>query len=251
MTIVLLSGFLLGFLGSLHCVGMCGPIVLALPFRSPVRWRFIAKRVLYHLGRISVYTLFGLAFGFLGDRVQFTNLQHTISIVAGVFILLIGLSSLFHLQFLTKLSFIEKPYVWMKALLGKYITGDGLPSGFLLGVLNGFLPCGFVYIAIAGSLLYHDPLQSSLFMTTFGSGTIPALILVSILPGLFGNKIKFNVRKLIPVITIVMAIIFIIRGLNLGIPYLSPNIEKKVFQKTEQPATKAEQTSSEKKDCCE
>ena len=130
MALVILSGFLLGFLGSAHCVGMCGPIVLALPFKSPVRWRFIAKRILYHTGRISVYALFGLMFGFLGDRVQFTNMQHTISIIAGVFILLMGLGSLLQIKLLTKLSFLEKPYGWMKSLLGKYINHDGLPFRF-------------------------------------------------------------------------------------------------------------------------
>lgn len=92
LSMVVISGFLLGFLGSMHCVGMCGPIMLALPFKSKSPYRFIVKRVLYHTGRIMVYTTFGLLVGLLGDRLNFTGIQHVLTISAGFALLVFGLS---------------------------------------------------------------------------------------------------------------------------------------------------------------
>jgi sulfite exporter TauE/SafE len=258
LSMVVISGFLLGFLGSMHCVGMCGPIMLALPFKSKSPYRFIVKRVLYHTGRIMVYTTFGLLVGLLGDRLNFTGIQHVLTISAGFALLVFGVLSIFKVNVLAKFSFLERPYIFAKKFLGKYIIGDGLASGFLLGVLNGFLPCGFVYVALAGALAYANVFYSPLFMILFGLGTMPALILVSVLPRIMSKRVAFNSQRLIPIFTIVFAVLIILRGLNLGIPFLSPNINNKlaikkpVVEKIQdtKPVQKAEAVETEKDDCC-
>jgi uncharacterized protein len=258
LSMVLVSGFLLGFLGSMHCVGMCGPIMLALPFKSKSPFRFILKRVLYHSGRIMVYASFGLLLGLLGDRLNFTGIQHVLTISAGIALLVFGILSIFKVNVLGKLTFVERPYIFVKKYLGKFIIGDGLLSGFLLGVLNGFLPCGFVYVALAGAIAYSNAVYSPLFMILFGLGTMPALILVSVLPRIMSKRVAFNSKRLIPVFTIVFAVLIILRGLNLGIPFLSPNINNKLAVKkpvvekvrdtkpVETPAAEVE----EEGDCC-
>jgi sulfite exporter TauE/SafE len=226
--LVVISGFLLGFLGSMHCVGMCGPIVLAMPFKSKKPYRFFIKRVLYHSGRILVYAIFGLAVGVVGDKLNFTGVQHIITIAAGVLLLLFGILSIAKINPLTHTPFIEKPYIFVKKYISSFISGDGFISGFALGVLNGFLPCGFVYVALTGAVAYANVLYSPLFMIVFGLGTMPALIVVSLLPKYVNKRIAFNSQKLIPVITIVFALMIILRGMNLGIPLLSPNISHKL-----------------------
>ncbi len=257
-TIVLVSGFLLGFLGSLHCVGMCGPIMLALPFKSKSPYRFIIKRILYHTGRIMVYTTFGLLVGLLGDRLNFNGIQHILTISSGVALLVFGLLSIFKVNILAKITFLERVYIFVKNFLGKFIIGDGFLSGFMLGVLNGFLPCGFVYVALAGAIAYSSTFYSPLFMVVFGLGTMPALILVSILPRLMSKRVAFNSQRLIPVFTIVFAVLIILRGLNLGIPFLSPNINNKLSMKKKvveqvkdvKPVEKPAPVSEEEDDCC-
>jgi len=251
LQVVIIAGFFLGFLGSMHCVGMCGPIVLALPFKSASNYRFVVKRVFYHLGRIAVYGLLGFLLGLLSGKINLTGFQHAITILTGAALLVFGVLSLMKFEVLSRIKFVEKPYIFMRKLLGRFVLGDGLFSGFLLGVLNGFLPCGFVYVALAGAFVYSDILLSSLFMVFFGLGTIPALIAVSILPRLLKKKISFSSHRLIPVITIVFAIIFILRGLNLGIPYISPDITNKTTFKKEMPQKKVEVSKEERKDCCE
>ncbi len=257
-TVVLVSGFLLGFLGSMHCVGMCGPIMLALPFKSKSSFRFILKRMLYHSGRIMVYAGFGLLVGVLGDKLNFSGIQHILTITSGILLLIFGLLSILKVNLLAKITFFEKLYILVKKSLGKYIIGDSLLSGFLLGVLNGFLPCGFVYVALAGAIAYSNTFYSPLFMIVFGLGTMPALILVSVLPQLMSKRIAFNSQRLIPVFTIVFAVLIILRGLNLGIPFLSPNINNKLGMKSHhmektmevKPVEKPAPVSEEEDDCC-
>ena len=258
LSVVLISGFLLGFLGSMHCIGMCGPIMLALPFKSKSPYRFILKRILYHTGRIMIYALFGLIVGLVGDKLNLSGIQHILTIGTGLILLLFGILSIVKINILSKVRFIERPYIFVKKYIGRYIGGDGLLSGFMLGTLNGFLPCGFVYVALAGAIAYANIFYSPIFMIVFGIGTIPALILASVLPHLMKKRFSFNPQRLIPGITIVFAILIILRGLNLGIPFLSPNISNKLVHKKtavtqpkeSKPAQNIEPAATEKDDCC-
>ncbi|HEY3252041.1 MAG TPA: sulfite exporter TauE/SafE family protein [Ignavibacteria bacterium] len=218
----LLSGLLLGFLGSFHCIGMCGPLVLALPHSS----RFMLRRIIHNLGRVITYALFGLILGFLGSRIFLAGLQQVISIIlGGLIIIVVVLPFSFKTAFL-KAAGLDKLILYLKISLSKLYKSNSIPAFFVIGLLNGFLPCGFVYIALTGALAIGDSVNSSVFMLMFGLGTIPAMIAISIAGKLITINFRDKLKKLIPAFSIAIAFLFILRGLNLGIPYLSPKIDQ-------------------------
>ncbi|PID56940.1 MAG: hypothetical protein CR986_09685 [Ignavibacteriae bacterium] len=225
-TTTIWGGFLIGFLGSFHCVGMCGPIALALPIGNSSNIELIISRILYNLGRIVTYSFFGAIFGLFGKGIAFAGLQRYASIGLGVSILIYYLTPK---KFKGKLS-TTKPYQIVNNFVKKSfskLTHSGSPfSLFLFGIINGFLPCGFVYVALAGAMTTGDIYSGTAFMALFGLGTTPIMLAASLAGKFFTGKLRSRMNKLIPVFAIVLAIIFILRGLNLGIPYLSPPEKK-------------------------
>jgi uncharacterized protein len=220
-----LSGLALGFLGSLHCIGMCGPIALALPSQSNSELGFYFGRILYNFGRVITYSTMGLIIGWIGQKINLAGYQQIVSVSLGVIILITVLFpdrtknyfiKLKHIQSVTKILQLS-----IGALLGKGRQG----SLFAIGMLNGFLPCGFVYVALTGAVASGDVEKSILFMTLFGLGTIPAMFSTSIATNLLGQNFRKKTNRVIPLFASLLAIIFILRGLNLGIPYLSPKIK--------------------------
>lgn len=241
------GGFLIGFLGSFHCVGMCGPIALALPIGKSSNLTLVISRVLYNLGRTVTYSLFGLIFGFFGKGIALAGLQRYASIALGVTILGYYLMPN---KLKGKLS-ETKPYqiatTYVKKAFSR-LTQSGSPlSLFVFGVINGFLPCGFVYVALAGAITMGDPISGAIFMALFGFGTTPIMLATSLVGKFLSSSLKSKMNKLIPVFAILLAIIFILRGLNLGIPFLSPP-EKKLNVPTS--VTSEMVQSSEIDNCC-
>lgn len=220
-----LAGFLIGFFGSFHCVGMCGPIVLALPVPDTGSFRGIFTRVVYNLGRAVTYSFMGLIFGLLGNRLNLVGFQSGISIAFGVAILVYLLLPRKYKSFFYNLSVSVKLNSAIKKGLSKLIGKNSINSFFLIGILNGFLPCGFVYTALAGAISLADPAKAMIFMLLFGLGTFPVMFLTSA----FGQKVNFSLRtkinKAIPYLAALLALLFILRGLNLGIPYVSPKLK--------------------------
>ncbi len=217
----------LGFLGSFHCVGMCGPIALALPIG---RWS-IANKVLgillYNLGRVFTYTMIGLLFGAIGRGFYMAGLQQAISIVLGVSIIaivVIPARAARRLDALTQ----HIPYI---PLVKKNITSLFKQKTFaslgLIGVLNGLLPCGFVYMALAGAITTASILNGAAFMMLFGMGTIPAMFLVAFSSHLFPVDVRSRIRKTVPVFMFLIGSLLILRGMNLGIPYMSPKFDER------------------------
>jgi uncharacterized protein len=220
----LLTALTIGFLGSFHCIGMCGPIALALPVPNSTNIIFFTGRVLYNSGRLISYGLMGLLFGFLGKGFAAWGYQQSLSIALGVIIIvLLFIPAKYKNKFLG-MNIIIKITEPLKRSIGNLFKRNSLPSFLLIGFLNGFLPCGFVYIGLAGATATGSPVTGMLFMILFGLGTFPAMLTVS----LFGKLINLNVRrkisKAVPVFAFMLAVIFILRGMNLGIPYLSPKI---------------------------
>ena len=219
---MLWTAFILGFLGSFHCVGMCGPIALMLPVDRNNQWRKAFQIVLYHLGRITTYCLIGLIFGLIGESFALFGIQQQLSIVIG----LIMLSSLlFSESVLGKLNVSKPLFRWvgkLKSELGSSLKKKELDTFFYLGFLNGLLPCGLVYMAVFGSLAISGILESSLYMAFFGLGTIPLMSVVIYAKEKLSSILKFNPKKLIPVAIAIIGLLFILRGLGLGIPYVSP-----------------------------
>ena len=219
----LLAAISLGFLGSFHCVGMCGPIALAIPIKNISFGSRLWGSVIYNLGRVVTYFIMGLLFGLIGQTFAIAGFQNMLSVILGVLILLVLLlpgliPRAKHPKFIS--SFLAT----LKTNIRRQFGIHSNSSLFLIGLLNGLLPCGLVYMGIAGSVATGDVLKGSLFMATFGLGTLPAMILVSLSQNLISLKLRSQIRKAFPVFIGTMALLLILRGLNLGIPYLSPKI---------------------------
>lgn len=221
----IISGFLLGFLGSLHCIGMCGPIVLALP-QNENKLLLVINRLLYNLGRVVTYSFMGLVLGLLGGQIKLAGLQEIASIATGVIIILVVLTPSKIKAALNGIKPVSRFNELIKKGFSRLFKMKSLTGLFLIGIINGFLPCGFVYVALAGAITQADLASSILFMAFFGVGTIPVMFVASIATSFIKIKSGFQVRKLIPVLAVILAIIFILRGLSLGIPYISPDLEK-------------------------
>ena len=226
------AGFLIGFFGSFHCAGMCGPIVLALPVGNISTFQLVLSRTLYNFGRILTYTFFGAVFGFFGREFAFAGLQRYISISIGIMILF---------YYLTPAKYKGRfaatvPYKLLSNFVKgafKKITKDGSPlSLFLFGIINGFLPCGFVYVAIGGAITTGGAISGAAFMALFGLGTTPIMLGTALLGRFINVKIRHTMNKLIPVFAVILAILFILRGLNLGIDYISPELSNDVLEQS-------------------
>ncbi len=232
------AGFLIGFFGSFHCVGMCGPIVLALPTGNASSFKIVISRVLYNFGRILTYSFFGAVFGFFGRGITFAGLQRYASISIGVIILFYYLTPS---RFKGKLS-LTAPYKLLSNFVKKAfkrITKDGSPlSLFLFGIVNGFLPCGFVYVGLAGAVTTGGALTGAAFMALFGLGTTPIMLGTALVGRFLNVKIRSTMNKLIPVFAIILAILFILRGLNLDIHYISPKLSNDVMEQSQTCAPK-------------
>jgi hypothetical protein len=232
------TGFAVGLLGSLHCIGMCGPIVLALPVIGDSQLKIFIGRILYNLGRIVTYTLMGALFGLFGSRLVLFGLQQYLSITFGA-IILIYVFTPRKIKAKVANTFVYRTTTnFIKAKFTKMISNKSNSSLFTIGILNGLLPCGFVYVGIAGAVSTVDWFSGALYMTMFGLGTFPVMFATALFGKIINVNLKRRVNKLIPVFAVILALLFILRGLNLGIPYLSPKFAK--------PAAKEMTTP----DCC-
>ncbi|KAA9345735.1 sulfite exporter TauE/SafE family protein [Adhaeribacter soli] len=220
------AGFLFGILGSFHCVGMCGPIAMALPIGRGAGWQFIAGRLLYNGGRILTYALLGGLAGLFGKSLQVAGFQQTISIVSGLLILaLVVLPHFGGIKFTTLIGF-DKVLKKVQGLMARQFQKNSTTSMGIIGMLNGILPCGFVYIALAGAVSVPSVGGSMLYMALFGLGTFPLMFLLSLSGKLVKPNFRHFFKKAVPYAATCMAVLFILRGLNLGIPYLSPQVVK-------------------------
>ncbi len=226
MATLILTAITLGFISSFHCIGMCGPIALALPLNQTSFASKISGIVLYNSGRIFVYALFGGLFGLLGESFVMAGFQQMLSIALGSAILIMVLlpNRIFSRYKIT--GSIYSSIGKLKQKLSVLFKKSSYPSLFFIGTLNGLLPCGLVYLGIAGAIATGNSFQGGLFMAMFGLGTLPAMFSLSLL----GNSINFSFRnkinKVIPAFLATTALLLILRGMNLGIPYVSPEVSK-------------------------
>lgn len=221
----IIAGFTIGILGSFHCVGMCGPIALALPVGNAGKWKRLLFIANYNLGRIFSYAIIGALFGALGAQFFIGRYQQFLSITLGVLLLL----GLFFSNFFSANNnvFFNRYIHFLKTQLSKLFKRDKhFSTFFLIGFLNGFLPCGFVYVAVAGAVATANLYKSILFMAAFGFGTFPIMFAVTVLGKYISIQARNKMRKLAPVFIGLMAVLLILRGLNLGIPYISPEMNK-------------------------
>lgn len=220
----ILSALVIGFLGSFHCIGMCGPIAIALPVPNSSNLSFITGRILYNLGRVVTYSFMGAIFGLIGEQLFIAGFQQAVSISLGILIVISVLLPAKYKNKIIQLPLIQKISHQFKKNIGILFSRGTISSLFLIGIFNGFLPCGFVYIGLAGSIASGDAISGAAVMILFGLGTVPAMFAASVFGKFINLGIRNKIKKAVPVFAILLAVVFIIRGMNLGIPYLSPKL---------------------------
>jgi sulfite exporter TauE/SafE len=216
----------IGLIGSLHCLGMCGPIVVALPLKKHNLLSKISGAVLYNSGRVITYSVLGVLFGLLGRGIHLAGFQQWTSILLGVILII---SVLFPLVFSEKITvgnllsgFASRLIIRLK----KLFANRSYFSLVMIGLLNGLLPCGLVYVAIAGAINSGTVLSGALFMAFFGIGTIPLLLAATLASDVLGQRLRLKFQKIVPIFVFMLGVLFILRGMSLGIPYISPTNEK-------------------------
>jgi sulfite exporter TauE/SafE len=224
----ILTAFFIGFFGSFHCIGMCGPIAIALPVPTSSNLSFLTGRILYNFGRVFSYSILGAVFGLLGGRIALVGTQQFLSITLGVIIIIAVLLPQKYKNYFIQHSATQKIVQPIKSNIGVLFKKANFSAMFLIGILNGFLPCGFVYIGLAGSIASGDAISGAAVMILFGIGTVPAMFASSVFGKFINIGIRMKLRKATPYLAILLAVIFIMRGMNLGIPYLSPKLSKSV-----------------------
>lgn len=218
------TAFLLGLLGSFHCVGMCGPIALALPIHTtnnPIH-KFV-KILLYHLGRILAYATIGFLFGSLGKGLHLSGFQQRLSILIGIILIV---SILFPAKSLNKFRTISPLKKLIHSIVfgfGKLLNRKSFYALFFIGFLNGLLPCSMVYVALIGALTLSSAIDGFLYMTLYGMGTIPLITVVLYAKSIFSLQFRNKIQKAIPIFVVLLGLLFVLRGAGFRIPLLSPS----------------------------
>jgi len=215
------SAFIMGLAGSLHCVGMCGPLALSLPVSHTNNLSRIAGGIVYNSGRILTYTVMGLILGTLGKLIILTEWQSKLSLALGIIILLYLLVPKKYIHF-TSGSGLNKPFLFVRQQLGKLFQSKKQSSLLFIGILNGFLPCGLVYLALSSSAITANSFHGGMFMLFFGMGTFPLMFATVLLGNYLNQTIRLKINKAVPFLLFFMAVLLILRGMNLGIPFISP-----------------------------
>ena len=220
------TGIMLGLATNLHCIGMCGPIAFILPLDRSSQGKKFFGLSLYNVGRISSYVLLGGFFGLFGQGLHLGRFQQYTAIGFGVLMLMWIYFPMITKGRLFRGSLLIRLNNYIKNKLGSRLRNSSPGSLFTIGVLNGLLPCGMVYLAIAGSVAVGNFSEGVIFMLAFGIGTLPVMVFIPLLSHKLNISRKFKTSKLIPVVMTAFALVIILRGMNLDIPYISPKLNE-------------------------
>lgn len=216
------SAVAFGFATGFHCIGMCGPIALSMGMTKTQALKYQLQNIIYNLGRIVMYALLGAILGIVGKGFEVVGVQRYVTIAVGVMFVLMAIFSFGGKDFATKIPLLNKILLWIKMNLGKFLQRQNLGGRFITGLLNGLLPCGMVYVALTASLAMGGVWQGALYMFLFGVGTVPFMFAVVYFGALLTQGFRQKILKIVPILMLIMGGLFILRGLELGIPYLSP-----------------------------
>jgi len=223
--VFLWAAFIIGFLGSFHCAGMCGPIALALPLNRGSWVSRISGAFLYNTGRIITYVLLGALFGLLGKGIQLAGFQLWASVIIGAVMIVLVV---FPMVFGSRISINKLFGGYTERLFSRFqkLFHAGSASSFLsIGLLNGILPCGLVYVGIAGAISTGEVVNAMLYMAIFGLGTVPVMVSITLIGNFLSIAVRNMLSRITPYVIIILGVLFILRGLSLGIPYVSPKAE--------------------------
>ena len=213
--------FLIGFGGSVHCIGMCGPIVLAIPVKNLGINAVLINRLIYNLGRITTYGAMGLIIGMVGLGVQMIGIQKYVSMLVGTGLILYILFSAKWLPGFPRLEAFNRVLVKFKLLFSRKMSLSGKKNNFFIGMLNGLLPCGLVYVALVNSLLVTNPWEGFVFMSMFGLGTLPALFVLPLATRFFSFRPLTRLKKVVPFLIFGLGVFLVIRGINFDNPFFT------------------------------
>jgi len=205
---------------------MCGPIAIALPVGAHARPTFVLGRFLYNAGRILTYAFLGMLCGWIGKTIMMAGYQQTLSIALGILILFAVLLPTRLMALLTGQKLHARIIGQLQSIWTRLFARTSPTAMFGIGLLNGFLPCGLVYVALAGAIGTGHPQTGALYMALFGAGTFPVMFVMSLVGRLVGSGVRRGLRRLVPVGAVALGVIFILRGMSLGIPYVSPKIQQ-------------------------
>lgn len=222
---LIFAALALGFASGFHCIGMCGPIALSMGLTRKQATNYYLQNLTYQFGRIVTYAFLGAVLGIVGEGFELAGFQKYLTIFAGAMLVLMALFSFGGKDFSSKIPFLSKFLFQVKLKLGKILQKADYKSRFTTGILNGFLPCGMVYMALTASLAAGGIWQSATFMALFGLGTLPFMFAVVLVGNLMTSAFRIKVLKFVPAIMLILGGLFIVRGLEMGIPFLSPKKE--------------------------
>lgn len=212
--------FFMGLFGSIHCAVMCGPLLLAIQGSQKISWHMAINKLLYQLGRLLTYGLYGIVLGAIGAIATIQGWQQGASILTGVLLLTIGAFQIFQIRYKLFIKLQGRLVQPIAKLMGRWLNRPG--GSFVAGVLNGILPCGMLYMAAAAAMNTESSLSSFFFMIMFGLGTLPLLLVFSFFGNVVRTYFRVNFSRWLPFLYLLMGIWFLLRGANLDIPYLSP-----------------------------
>jgi len=212
---MVLAALIMGLTGSLHCVGMCSPLAMAV---GNMNKRAFLNRVIYNAGRIVMYGLLGALVAGLGVVLPISKFQNLVSILLGI-TLLLGGAGLLKVNIPLLSNAIGKLTSTLKKLFGTLLMRKNFGSVFLLGTLNGILPCGLVWIALAYALTLQSTLEGVGFMMLFGLGTLPVMLgLTSIITELL-KRFNFSLQHVTSAMLILSGILLIARVFIIHLPH--------------------------------
>lgn len=223
---MLWTAVVLGLAGSFHCIGMCGPIAFVIPVDRTSKFKMSLQIALYHIGRMLSYGIIGMLFGLLGKGLYMAGFQQRLSILIGILMILLVLIPTKSIQGYTFARPLIRFISYVKQKLGLYLNKKSFKALFSIGFFNGFLPCGLVYMALVGSIASGNSVEGAAYMMVFGLGTVPMMTAALVVGNFVTTQTRKKIQKVIPVFVVLIGIFFILRGLGLGIPYVSPSDAK-------------------------
>ncbi|APA00434.1 sulfite exporter TauE/SafE family protein [Flavobacterium commune] len=219
---MLYTALLFGLISSFHCIGMCGAIAVMLPVDRSNLAKKVIQIITYHLGRITAYATIGFVFGLLGKGFFMAGIQQKLSILIGILMIV---AIVIPEKTVAQYNFSKPVFRHiskLKQVLGNQFKKKSYQSLFTIGLLNGFLPCGMVYVALFGAVAMQSVSLGVVYMVLFGLGTIPLMSTVVYINSFLTVSVRNKIQKVIPYVVVLIGVLFILRGLGLGIPYVSP-----------------------------
>lgn len=253
MNALLITGFILGLSSSLHCVGMCGPIAMAIPVDRSSNGKILFGALQYNFGRVLTYSILGAIVGSMGLTLNTFGVLQWLSIIAGIFLILFAWRKYLQRFIFGKIPGINIQF-GLNKMLGKVIRSKSPVKLLFLGGLNGLLPCGMVFAALLNAILTGEIIQSSLAMVMFGIGTLPAMLTVTFASNKIGTVLRGKLSRVVPILLTVVGLLIVLRGMNLNIPYISPEVKISQHDSTSDEIAKPKvvmNCCSEKEECSE